>query len=51
MSRERYAIDPRDYLKEALDGLTAATNMPVAGFTPAAWAARRHNQADKELAA
>jgi hypothetical protein len=51
VSWDRHAIDPWDCLKEALEGLTAATNKPVAGFTPAALAARRRNLADNDLTA
>jgi len=50
-SCRRHGIDPWDYLKEALEGLAAATNKTVGSFTPGAWAARRRNQADKDLAA
>ncbi len=50
-SGRRHGIDPWDYRKEALGGLAAATNKTVGSFTPAAWSARRHNQADKDLAA
>lgn len=50
-SCRRHGIDPWDYLKEALEGLAAATNKTVGSFTPAAWTARRRNQSDKDLAA
>jgi hypothetical protein len=35
-SCRRHGIDPWDYLKEALEGLAAATNKTVGTFTPAA---------------
>jgi hypothetical protein len=50
-SCRRHGINPWDYLKEVLEGLAAAANKTVGSFTPAAWAAGRHNQADKALAA
>jgi transposase len=50
-SCRRHGIDPWDYLKDALEGLAAATNKTVASFTPAAWAVRRRSQADQTTAA
>ena len=50
-SCRRHGIDPWDYLKDALEGLAAATKQTVGDFTPAAWAVRRRNQACKNLTA